>query len=212
MFRSPLATVQGLTDQLVTGAVADTKPAHLAIRDLTRSMLRLVENYLGAHAIEHGVVPVQIERIDLTSAAREAVVRHRPIAERKQQRILFETERSVWACGDTDLLGQVLDNFLSNALKFSPHGPHVQVALAVAEDGSLARIEVSDQGPGIAEEDREELFRNFRRTGLAPTGGETSHGLGLAVAKRLAESMGGEVGCESANGSGATFWISLPAA
>ncbi len=209
--RSPLATVQGLADQLVAGGLAEAKPAHLAMRDLARGMLQLVENYLGTHAIEHGAVPVRLERIDLATVAREAVARHRPGAERKGQRLRFETRRPVWARGDTGLLGQVLDNFLSNALKFSPGGTNVGVAIAVAEDGGLARIEVSDEGPGIAAEDREEIFRKFRRASPRPTGGETSYGLGLAVAKRLAESMGGEVGCESAEETGAIFWISLPA-
>lgn len=211
--RSPLATVLGLADRLVEGGgPAEAKPAHLAIRDLARGMLRLVENYLGAHAIEHGAVPVRVERMDLAAAAREAVARHRPAAERKGQRLLLEAGRSVWALGDADLVGQVLDNFLSNALKFSPGGANVGVAIAAAEDGGLARIEVSDEGPGIAAEDRDDVFRKFRRASLAPTGGETSHGLGLAVAKRLAESMGGDVGCESAEETGATFWVSLPAA
>lgn len=210
--RSPLAAVQGLADQLVAGSLKEAKPAHLAIQDLSRGMLRLVENYLGAHAIEHGAVPVQIERIDLSLAAQEAVARHHPAAEHKGQRFVLEAGRPVRAHADPSLLRQVLDNFLSNALKFSPHGSNVRVAIAVAEDGSLARIEVTDEGPGIAPEHREDVFRKFHRTGTMPTGGETSHGLGLAVAKRLAESMGAEVGCESAQGTGATFWIALPAA
>jgi len=208
--RSPLVTVQALANQLLSGGQREAERAHLAIRDLAHGMLRLVENYLGAHAIEHGTVPVRMERIDLAAAATEAAARHRPLAEGKGQCLKLEATRPVWARGDAGFLGQVLDNFLSNALKFSPRGANVGIAIAVAEDGSLARIEVSDEGPGIAPENREEIFRKFRRTGLKPTGGETSHGLGLAVAKRLAESMGGEVGCEPAEKTGAMFWVSLP--
>jgi len=207
---SPLATVRALAEQLIAGSLPEAKTAHHAIRDLARDMLRLVENYLGAHAIEHGAVPVRLEQIDLAAAAREAVARHRPAAECKGQCLMFKAGRPVWACGDVGFLGQVLDNFLSNALKFSPNGTNIWIELAVAEHAGLARIEVSDEGPGIAAEDRKDVFRKFRRTGATPTGGEACHGLGLAVAKRLAASMGGEVGCESEKGTGATFWVSLP--
>ncbi|HQY05683.1 MAG TPA: ATP-binding protein, partial [Lacunisphaera sp.] len=81
-----------------------------------------------------------------------------------------------------------------------------------AADGCRARLEVSDEGPGIALAEQEALFRKFSRASTRPTAGESSHGLGLAVAKRLAETMGGSVGCESTPGAGATFWIELPLA
>ncbi len=210
--RSPLASVRGLADRLVAGGMEEAKTAHLAIRDLACGMLQLVENYLGAHALEHGALPVRLERIDLAVAAREAVARHRPLAESKGQQLRLEAGQPAWAHGDVGLLGQVLDNFLSNASKFSPHGSRISVAIATAEDGSLARVEVSDEGPGVAPEDQSEVFQKFRRIGAAPTGNETSHGLGLAVAKRLAESMNGAVGCEPATNGGATFWVMLPGA
>jgi len=69
---------------------------------------------------------------------------------------------------------------------------------------------VLDRGPGLAPEEQAQLFRKFGRASTRPTGGESSHGLGLAVAKRLAEAMGGSVGCDSEAGSGAAFWIELP--
>ncbi len=208
--RSPLASVKGLAEHLVAGSMREVQAAHLAIRDLACGMLQLVENYLGAHALEHGAVPVRVERIDLVAAAREAAARHRPLAESKGQRVMFEAGQPIEVYGDSGLLGQVLDNFLSNASKFSPCGSRIWIAIATAEEGGFARIEVSDEGPGIAPEDRADIFRKFRRVGPAPTGDETSHGLGLAVAKRLAESMNGAVGCESPKGTGALFWVMLP--
>jgi len=84
--------------------------------------------------------------------------------------------------------------------------------LLVAEGGGPARLVVVDAGPGIATAEQGKLFRKFGRLGHKPTGGEASTGLGLAVAKRLAEAMGGAVGCESEAGRGATFWIELPRA
>jgi len=210
--QSPLVSVHGLADHLVAGRVAPSEKVHGAIRDLARRMLQLVEDFLGAHAIESGRLPLRIVRLDLAAAAGEAAARQRAAAELKAQTIVVEAESPVWGRGDASLLAQVVDNFLSNALKFSPRGAMVRLALSVAEDGSAVRLEVIDKGPGIAPEEQEKLFRKFSRTGAKTTGGEASHGLGLAVAKRLAESMGGSVGCESAIGVGATFWVTLPAA
>jgi len=130
----------------------------------------------------------------------------------KQQRVVNEVGKPVRVRADASRLAQVVDNFLSNALKFSPRGATVRIALSVAEDGRAARLEVIDEGPGIAPEEQAKLFRKFGRAGTQATGGETSHALGLAVAKRLAESMGGTVGCESTPGAGAMFWVALPVA
>lgn len=210
--RSPLATVHGLAEQLAHGRLEATPELHGAIRDHARRMLQLVEDYLGAHAIEQGALLVRMRPIDLAGVAREAAERHRLAAEAKRLRLVVEAGEPVRARGDAGLLAQVLDNFLGNAVKFSPAEKTVRVAVSVAEDGRSARIEVIDQGPGVAAEDQAKLFRKFQRAEAVPTGGETGYGLGLAVAKRLAETMGGSVGCESRVGDGATFWVALPTA
>jgi signal transduction histidine kinase len=210
--QSPLASVHGLADQLCAGRLAAPGEAHAAIRDLARRMLQLVEDYLGAHAIEHGAAPAGLARLDLAAVAAQAAERFAPVAAGKGQRIAVAETPAVWVRGDAARLAQVADNFMSNALKFSPRGATVRLAVTVAEDGSAARMEVTDAGPGIAAAEQGKLFRKFSRTGAQPTGGEASHGLGLAVAKRLAETMGGTVGCDSAPGAGATFWVALPAA
>lgn len=210
--RSPLATVHGLAEQLTVGRLGPSEKVHGAIQELARRMLQLVEDYLGAHAIESGVLPLQMARIDLVAVAREAAARQRPMAELKGQRIVVDAEAPLWAGADASRLAQVVDNFLSNAVKFSPRGAVVRLAFGAADEGGAVRLEVIDEGPGIAPEAQAKLFRKFGRFGTQTTGGETSHGLGLAVAKRLAESMGGTVGCESELGAGATFWVELPAA
>lgn len=220
--RAPLAAVRGLAEQLRAGLLMEPENrerAHAAIHDLAGRMLELVNGYLGAHAAESGALPVKAERVNLQALVEEAGARHAPIADGKAQRVAVAPGPALWVRADGALLGQVADNFISNALKFSPRGASVTLGVAVAEDGHAARLEVSDEGPGIAREERAALFRKFVRTGAQPTGGETSHGLGLAVAKRLAEAMGGSVGCESpavsqtegsGAGPGATFWIELP--
>lgn len=86
----------------------------------------------------------------------------------------------------------------------------MRIEVQTAAGHPRARLAVSDRGPGIAEDEQgAKLVWKFGRASTRPTGGETSHGLGLAVAKRLAEAMGGSVGCESVAGAGATFWVEL---
>jgi signal transduction histidine kinase len=109
---------------------------------------------------------------------------------------------------DAGRLGQVIDNLISNAVKFSREGTTVRVGLRT--DGPAVRIRVQDQGQGIPAEDQEQLFNMFRRASVEPTAGESSTGLGLAIAKKVVDAHGGQIVLESAVGSGSTFTVSLP--
>ena len=111
---------------------------------------------------------------------------------------------------EADQLGlcQVLDNLVSNGLKFSPAGSRVTLKVESPDPAHLL-VSVEDAGPGLSSEDREHLFEPYRRLSARPTGGETSTGLGLSIARRLMERMGGEIGCESSAGQGARFWIKV---
>lgn len=209
--RAPLATVSGVAGQIKDKAPdASTGEAAALIEGQAGRMLALVNDYLGAHAAESGTLPVRLTRIHLGEVAREAARLHGPAAAKKAQRLEVGGEAAAtWIEADAALLAQVVDNFVSNAIKFSPVGTAVRIEVQTAEGHPRARLAVSDRGPGIAEDEQANLFRKFGRASTRPTGGETSHGLGLAVAKRLAEAMGGSVGCESAVGAGATFWVEL---
>ena len=211
--RSPLAAVRGLASQMRLGRMEDPERkarALSAIDDLSGRMLEVVNNYLGEHALESGTLPVRLEQVDLRKVISAVADRHGPAAATKEQQVLAPVGAPVWGRADASLLGQVLDNFVSNALKFSPRGATVRLALAESRAAGRVRVEVIDAGPGIGEADRAKLFRKYSGSGARPTGGESSHGIGLAVAKRVAEAMGGEVGCDSEPGAGATFWIALP--
>src|SRR5205807_5457699 len=112
--------------------------------------------------------------------------------------------------GDAGRLGQVLDNLLSNALKFTPPGGRVTVRLSQAPDG--LQIEVADTGMGISEDDQGLLFDRFFRTAEATTSAIQGTGLGLAIVAAIVEAHGGSIEVESAVGFGTTFKIILPAA
>jgi signal transduction histidine kinase len=109
---------------------------------------------------------------------------------------------------DRQAVVQILDNLISNAVKYSPYGK--QVFLRVLSTTQLVRVEVQDEGEGISEEDMTKLFGKFTRLSARPTGGEHSTGLGLSIVKKMVEAMRGRVWCESVSGQGATFIVELP--
>jgi signal transduction histidine kinase len=114
---------------------------------------------------------------------------------------------------DKQAFWQVLDNFISNAVKYSPRGKNVWVRTLSRRDESgnlVGRLEVQDEGPGISESDMKKLFGKFARLSARPTGGEHSTGLGLSIVKKMVEAMNGKVWCESELGKGATFIVELP--
>lgn len=119
-------------------------------------------------------------------------------------------ETAATANADPNVLTQVLENLVSNAVKYSP--PDRSIFVRLKQLPGTVRFEVQDEGPGLSAEDQQKLFGKFARLTAKPTGDETSTGLGLSIVKRMVEAMNGEVWCESEAGQGATFIVELPAA
>ncbi|HJV21168.1 MAG TPA: HAMP domain-containing sensor histidine kinase [Holophagaceae bacterium] len=117
-----------------------------------------------------------------------------------------------WGRVDKEGLRMAVDNLVNNAIKFSPPGSEVQVALLPheREEGSFALIQVKDQGPGLTPEDKTKAFQPFQRLSARPTAGESSAGLGLSIVRQRVERHGGKVWVESEYGQGATFCIDVP--
>ena len=109
---------------------------------------------------------------------------------------------------DPDRIGQAIDNLVSNAIKYSPHGSIVHVTLA--QKDNEAQISVQDEGPGLSEEDQSKLFGAFQKLSATPTDGEKSTGLGLSIVKKIVEAHNGSVEVWSQLGSGSTFSFTIP--
>lgn len=115
--------------------------------------------------------------------------------------------KSTFVYVDRNLLLEVFENLVSNAIKFSEHGKNI--FLDVTHTNKYVNVAVKDQGPGISEDDQKKLFNKYQRLSAKPTGGEKSSGLGLAIVRRYVKEMGGRVWCESQHGKGAQFIVQL---
>jgi signal transduction histidine kinase len=192
-------------DQLAAG---DKEQYVDSIIRTSERMFELINNLLESNALESGRVHIEQAEIDVAVLAQQSLDSYTHAASAKHITLHYEGEPSVMAFADVTVTVQVLDNLISNAVKFSPHGNNVYVR--VTNQNHRVRVEVQDEGPGISEEDMKHLFGKFARLSAQPTGGEHSTGLGLSIVKKLVEAMNGKVWCESELGKGATFIVELP--
>ena len=173
-----------------------------------RRLLRLVGDLLFVARLEAGKLDLQLAEVDLSRAARDAIDAARRQADRAGVRLQEEIDGGVSMHGDSDRLGQVMDNLLSNALKFTPEGGDVGLRLH-AQDGR-ARLEVWDTGVGIPAGEQSRLFERFFRASSATSAAVPGVGLGLSITKAIVESHGGRLSFASAEGRGTTFRVELP--
>ncbi len=178
-------------------------------------MTAILNNLLGINVIEAGQMALKLENINVATIVQQVVRDYKERAEKKNiVMYIAPFEEFFTAFADADITQEVVDNLISNAIKYSPHGKNVVVELVRYEQ--YARIAIRDEGPGLSEADKKQLFAKFARLSAKPTGGENSTGLGLAIVKKLVEAMNGRVWCESeiSEGlpSGATFVVELPTA
>ncbi len=190
----------------------DSEQAKLCgnIWDTTGQLLAFVKGFLANSAAENGF-SLQHESVSLSKLVARVVRDHRETAARKHMEIRVSLpEAEVFVFADQRALGQILDNLLSNAVKFSPHGKRVE--LVVQATAKIVECVVKDQGPGFSPQDHQRMFRRYGRLSARPTGDEPSTGLGLSIAKKLAQRINAELTCASLVGAGATFTVRLQAA
>ncbi|HJW08097.1 MAG TPA: ATP-binding protein, partial [Holophagaceae bacterium] len=173
-------------------------------------MASLINRFLDIAAIDSGNIRPELERFSLKALVEEAVESFLERARRKGIELRTDVpEGPSDVVADPKFMKSVLDNLVSNALKFSPSGRVVELRLD-AEGGKVI-LSVIDQGPGLSADDKARLFQRFTRLSARPTGGEGSVGLGLSIIKHMVDAMGGRIWVESEEGQGATFRVELPA-
>ncbi len=179
------------------------------INQQTGYMLELLNDLLDVSQIEAGKLKLKLEPVLLDELLRGAVKRQAKMAAPKGTTVLLESSSSAIVIADSARLLQVIDNFISNAIKYSP--PASKVTVGLKKEDAFWKVYVQDEGPGLTEKDKQNLFKNFSRLSAQPTGGEKSVGLGLAITRRVVEEHGGRIGVDSKPGKGANFWFILPA-
>jgi hypothetical protein len=171
-------------------------------------MLRLIDNILDITQIEAGQLNLQRESIPIRLFLEELVHRHNQLSHAKDIQVFLEGAPDQAVTADPLRLRQVLDNLVSNAVKYSPPGSCVWVSCEAGQDSW--RFRVKDEGPGIKPSERGKLFQEFSRLSAKPTGNEKSTGLGLVIVKRIIEAHGGQVGVDTEREPGAEFWFTIP--
>jgi signal transduction histidine kinase len=218
--RTPLTTIRmsaGLAKEQLEGMVqagsADGRLADLVglVVESSERMQALVNDLLDLTRLEQGRVAITMEDIDLRSVARASVEVTAPLFSSKDQRVSVHLpEVYCGVIGDAQRLEQVVINLLSNAHKYSPSGALVE--LRVARAGGQCLLSVRDNGPGVPEGEREAIFERFYRSSLHRQDRTASTGLGLPIARTVAELHRGRLWVESAPGGGSIFWLALPLA
>ncbi len=207
--RTPLAALQGYAEAMADGVMPPDEAAAKIGREV-KAMARLVEDLARVSRVEVGTVPLDLAAYEPESLARRAVERFAPAFQEKgvELSLALPPDPLPPVRADAERVAQVLANLLANALRFTPEGGRVRLALAL-RDGAV-RFCVSDTGPGVPEAIRDRIFERFFR-GDAARGRAGGSGVGLTIARGLVEAMGGRLWLEEAEGPGATFCFTLPA-
>jgi signal transduction histidine kinase len=211
--RNPLFVVQSCAKFLLSKASdlldEEQKEFLVIIQSYSGFMLQMVEDLLDVSAIESGRLVLSPEPTDLVALIDRNLALNTILAESKQIRLSFLHDQALpLMLFDPVKIEQVLNNLISNAVKFSHLGSQVEIGLETQEDQVV--ISVRDEGQGIPAEEQDRLFKWFGRTSVRGTEGERSTGLGLAIARRIVEGHQGRIWVKSQVGVGSTFYVSLP--
>jgi PAS domain S-box-containing protein len=209
--RNPLVSIRGLSELLLdkNNKFSDEEVKELieTMHDASKHMFDLVNDLLDTSVIESGKLELELETCSLKKLAFKRVHAHELLAENKKMKIHHSLEDIPEFYLDPNRVIQIIDNLLTNAIKFSNPGSNIFVSLKKISAG--IKFCVRDEGPGISDSDQEKLFEDFQKLSARPTGGESSTGLGLAIVKKMVEAHSGAMCVESRLGVGSTFSFTL---
>ncbi len=211
--RNPLSSIRGLSEMLEEDSFGqlneDQREIVTSIRSAAEGMMGLLTDLLELSTLDGDKMRIKFAEESIGEVAQNVVNLCKVPAGKKSIEVLLDIgmvpERSLF---DKNQIRRVIENLVSNAIKFSPFERQVTVRLSRAETD--IRIDVLDQGPGIPEEEQSALFKEFSRTSVQPTAGEQSTGLGLSICRRIVEAHGGEISMHNRPEGGACFTFTLP--
>ncbi len=209
--KNPIGSVLGLAQLIVNPATPEEarRECIAQIQFSSRKMLHLVTNLLDVEKIETGKHELLYTSVNLRDVLSQALNHNAWTAKEKRINLRLEDDDAPEEMvTDFSVFTQIIDNLISNALKFSPY--ESSVVVRAQKRSSDVVIAITDNGPGLSEEDKAHLFSKFSRLSARPTGTETSTGLGLYIVKRLVTELHGSIRCESEPGKGSSFIVELP--
>lgn len=206
--RHPLSSL-GLIAEVLESEDMSATERHATvqqIRGMCTEMARLVDGVLAASRLEAGMFSVEPRTVKVRSFIEPMLKVFTPVATRRRVALEFDGSLDLEVRADPQKLRQALDNLIANALKFTPRGGRVR--LRVAREGEGASFEIADTGPGIPQAERPTVFDRYQQGSRGRAAGGA--GLGLAIARGIAEAHGGTISVATGNLGGAAFRIALP--
>ena len=207
--RNPISAILGISEIIAEQVSDDLKSLPKLISEASASMLELVNSLLDISEIESGKLTLNKSNLDYVQFVDSTVRLNQILASNKN--ITIQEAFNIKECYvdiDKGKIEQVLNNLLSNAVKYSNPNKTITVKLSVSD--GVVLTQVIDQGLGIPHDEIPNVFQYFKKTSVHPTANEKSHGLGLAIAKKIVEGHGGNIYVTSQVGVGSTFEFTLP--
>ena len=207
--KTPIALIQGYAEGLTAGVADDPEDRKFycdTIADEADHMNKLVMQLLSLSRLELGAEQTFDEDIDLHALCAEAVRKTAVLCENRGLTVEYENTH-ITVRTDGDLLDQVLMNYLSNAIRYTPEGKHIEIS--AARTGNSVRLSVFNEGEGLPEEELPKIWEKFYRTDRARTREAGGTGIGLSLVRAIADTLHGACGAENVEG-GICFWFELP--
>ena len=205
-FKTPLAVISA-NAEVLAGEIGENEYLGY-IQSEVRRTDRLVQNLLTLARMDKGTVTAQMARFDLSNALMEVALPFESTVFEAGRTLDTDIPEGVFVKGDREMLQQLTVILLSNALKYSGEGGTIKLSLS--QKGHGCRISVYNTGPGIAPENLERIFDRFYREDLSHSSEVAGNGLGLAIARNIAQAHKGHIRAESHFGRDATFIVTLP--
>ena len=207
--KSPLNRIKGLSDLIeMDGGLNPNQSKYIGLlKNSTRAGLDLITDLLDVSALEANREP-NYSFFELDALLKERVQAFQHYASSKSIDLMISSSINEMVYLDQDYMVRILDNLISNAIKFSPRGSLVSVGAEIKE--GFCVIRVKDEGPGFNTDDMKFLYHKFKRLSARPTGGESSNGLGLTIVKILVERLGGRIELSTKPGEGSIFELLFP--
>ena len=214
-FRTPLNAILGFAQVLreKPGLLKKEKAQRYAENIITggNRLLNMINDLLDLAKTEAGKMELHIEETSVAQLCKALIASFSLLTKKKKIKVKLLTDINIPPLmTDAGKVQQILNNFLSNAIKFTPQRGRIEIRASLLPDDNTVRIAVADTGCGIAEADREKIFEKFRQSDGSITRETTGSGLGLTISRDLAAMLAGSIGMESELDKGSTFWLDIP--